>query len=306
MIETLLRRIPLAAYTPLRQAVTGLGRRNPLRIASTLVLKRASRAYSNQLSGHLAEIRPLDQPHLTFEPSDSMVADAIFWFGVRGYEGTVARIWTALCAQAANVLEIGGNVGLFTVIGARATTGAYTVVEPVPAVAATLRANLARNAITRVEVLQAAVVPGEARQVTLNLPDEGHAIGVGAHLVDDVEVAFRASRGQISVPGLPIARLAQGRDVIKIDAEGIEAALLADIRPHLLAARPNLLIEVLPEAAALGRFLAELATEAGYQIHILPEYGSDTIVTVPAASFTSALPRRYNSKDVVLSTGPLS
>ncbi len=275
-------------------------------MASTLVLKRAARAHARSLASRLSEIRPLDQPDLSFEPSDSMVADALFWFGVRGYEGTVSRVWTQLCGQASCVLEVGGNLGLFTVIGARATQGAYTVVEPVPAVAATLRANLARNGVTRVELLQAAVVPGEAREVVMNLPDEGRAVGVGAHLLDGVEVEFRASRGRIEVPGLAIRNLAQGRDLIKIDAEGIEAALLSDIRDMLVATKPTLLIEVLPEATVLGGMLAELAMEAGYQIHILPEYGSDTLVTVPAASFTADLPRHYNSKDVVLSVGALA
>ena len=302
MIDLLLRRLPLPLYWPLRWAITSLQRKNPLRQASTLILKRASRACRHSLSVRLKEIRPIDQPDLSFAASDSMVIDAIFWLGVRGYEGTVARVWTALCTQARSTLEIGGNVGLFTVIGARATSGAYTVVEPVPAVAATLRANLERNAITGVILLEAAVVPGnEPRQVVLNLPDEGRAMGVGAHLVDDVEVAYRDSRGHITVSGLPIGELADGRDLIKIDAEGIEMALLSSIRPALLAARPTLLIEVLPEAVALGAFLAELATDAGYLIHVLPEYGSDIVVQVSAADFTSSVPGGYNSKDVVLS-----
>ena len=303
MLNLLLRHVPLSAYTPMRWAIVRLGRRNPLRLASTLVLQRAARAHGRLLATRLREVRPLDQPDLSFEPSDSMVADALFWFGVRGYEGTVSRVWAQLCGQATSVLEVGGNIGLFSVIGGRATQGAYTVVEPVPAVAATLRANLARNGAGRVEVLQAAVVPGEARQVVLNLPDEGRAVGVGAHLVDGVEVEFRDSRGQISVPGLAIRQLAQGRDLIKIDAEGIEAALLSDMRDMLVASRPSLLIEVLPEARVLGALLAELAAEAGYQIHVLPEYGSDTLVRVPAASFDAAVPARYNSKDVVLSVG---
>lgn len=104
------------------------------------------------------------------------------------------------------MLEIGGNVGLFTVIGVRVAPGSYTVVEPVPLVAATLRANLARNGLTDVEVLQGAVIPdNNARDVTLNLPAEDWGMPVGAHVI---------------VPGLPIRQLAEGRDLIKIDAEG--------------------------------------------------------------------------------------
>lgn len=306
MIDAMARSVPLAGYRPLRRAVLGLPRRHPVRIAATVVLRRAARAYRHRLAGQLDEIRPLDAPALSFEAVDSMVMDAVYWFGVRGYEGTVARVWTALCRRSRSVLEVGGNVGLFTVIGAQAAPGSYTVVEPVPMVAATLRANLVRNGLAKVELLQAAAIPGDAvRDVALNVPAEDWGMPVGAHLMDDVEVGGRSSRSQVTVPGLPIRRLAEGRDLIKIDAEGIEAALLADLRPALLERRPTLLIEVLPEAKRLGELLATLASEAGYQIHVLPEWGSDEVVTVPAASFSSVLPRRYRSKDVVLSPGPL-
>jgi FkbM family methyltransferase len=306
MIDAIARSVPLARYRPLRQAVLDLPRGHPVRIAATVVLRRAARAWRHRLAGQLDEIRPLDAPALSFEAVDSMVMDAVYWFGVRGYEGTVARVWTALCGRSRSVLEVGGNVGLFTVIGARAAPGAYTVVEPVPMVAATLRANLARNGLAKVELLQAAAIPGEERrEVALNVPAEDWGVPVGAHLTDGVEVAGRSSRAQVMVPGLPIRRLAEGRDLIKIDAEGIEAALLTDLHGFLLERRPTLLIEVLPEAERLGALLASLASDAGYQIHVLPEWGSDQVATVPAASFNSELPRAYHSKDVVLSAGPL-
>lgn len=307
MLDALMRTLPLPAYWPLRRAVTSLGRSNPARVAATMVLKRAARAHRPVLHQRLHEIRPLDAPSLSFEAADSMVMDAVFWFGVKGYEGIVAEIWRTLCGQARSILEVGGNVGLFTVVGAGATTGRYTVIEPVPAIAATLRANLARNNLHAVEVRQAAVIPGsETRDVTLNLPEEGREMMVGAHLTQGVEVSGRSTRSQVVVQGLPLRDLAQGRDLIKIDAEGIEAALLADIRADLLACRPTLLVEVLPEAVKLGEELASLAAEAGYSIHVLPEYGSDTIVTVPPAVFNAQTPARHRSKDVVLSVQPLA
>ena len=302
MIDALLRSLPLSVYAPLRRAVAVLPRRHPARLAATAVLRRAAIGYRHHLSSRISEIRPLDAPDLSFEAVDSMVMDAVYWFGVRGYEGTVARVWTALCRQSHSVLEVGGNVGLFTVIGARAAAGRYTVVEPVPRVAATLRANLARNGIIKVEVVEAAVVPGgAARQVTLNLPDEGWSMPVGSHLLDGVEVSGRGTKTQLVVAGVPIGQLAAGRDLIKIDAEGIEEALLSDIRPLLVRDRPTLVIEVLPEATRLGAMLASLAVEAGYSIYVPPQYGSDTVVRVEAGSFSAEVPRRYHAKDVVLS-----
>ena len=306
MIDTMLRRVPLAAYRPLRQAVHDFPRGHPVRLAATVVLQHAARAFRNHLPGRLTEIRPLDNQALSFAATDSMVMDAVYWFGIRGYEGTVPRTWAALCERSLDILEVGGNVGLFTVVGAHAARGSYTVVEPVPGNAAVLRGNLARNAMLSVEVLEAAAIPGDQpRDVTLNVPDEGRDTPVGAHLLDGVEVSGRSTQSQITVPGLPMRTLAESRDLIKIDAEGIEAALLGDIRTQLVARRPTLLIEVLPEAVQLGQMLSALAVEAGYAIHVLPEYGSDRTVEVPPASFTSAVPKAHNSKDVVLSVGPL-
>lgn len=308
MLDALLRRVPLGFYAPLRHAAVKLPRGNPVRSASVLVLKRAAESHRHHLAGRLADIRPIDAPGLSFEAANSMVMDAVYWLGVTGYEGRVADVWIDLCREARSVLEIGGNVGLFTVIGGAATRGRYTVVEPVPAVAAVLRANLARNSLTpRIEMLEAAVIPGATpHDVILNIPDEGRDAPVGAHLLDGVEVGGRSSLDHLTVRGLPVGDLAAGRDLIKIDAEGIEAELLAAIHDMLVATRPTLLVEVLPEARQLGERLADLARAAGYIIHIVPEYGSDTIVPVAAADFTADLPRRYHSKDVVLAMRALT
>ena len=115
-----------------------------------------------------------------------MVLDAIYWFGVQGYEGKVADVWQLLCASASCVLEVGGNIGLFSVIGARETRGRCTVVEPVPEIAMALRQNLQHNQIQNVQVIEAAANGGETkRDVALNIQDEGRVSPVGSHLLDD-------------------------------------------------------------------------------------------------------------------------
>jgi FkbM family methyltransferase len=255
----------------------------------------------------LTEIRPLDMPHVSFLPSDSMVMESAYWFGVRSYEGVMSDVWMRLCEDAGNVLEVGANVGLFSVIGASRRPKKYTAVEPLPEVAAILRANLARNRLEFVEVLQGAVIASsETRDVVISIPDEGHGAPVGAHLTEHVEVSKRSSFRRIDVKGFPIAALIDGRDLVKIDAEGIEAELLGAASGTILQNRPTLVIEVLPEAQKLGDILSHLAQAAGYTIHIIPSYGSDNIIKVPAAEFTSATPGNYNSKDVVLSLSSLT
>jgi FkbM family methyltransferase len=302
MIRRLVRAVPIGWWAPARWGVCRFRRGGLARGLCVALLKVAERAHRGRLPARLTEIRPLDAPELSFEPTDSMVMEAVYWFGVRGYEGRVASVWVALCGAAEAVLEIGGNVGLFTTIGGRARGGRYTVVEPLPEIAAVLAANLRRNGVAGVEVLTAAAVPDDSeRPVRLSVPDERRAAPVGAHLVDDVEVSGRASLRVITVPGLPFRGLIAGRDLVKIDAEGIEAELLASARADIVARRPTLMVEVLPEATRLGALLAELAREAGYVISVIPQYGDDRIVVVPPADFTSEVPRRHRSKDVVLS-----
>jgi len=293
--------IPLWLYAPFRHGVVRFKRGGLIRSGCVMVLQRAARAARGRLAEILTEIRPLDAPDLSFLAVDSMVMDAVYWFGIQGYEGRVAAVWVEQCRRSRSILEVGGNVGLFTTIGARATAGQYTVVEPLPELVGILKANLARNRVDNVETLEAAAIPDRiARTVRLNIPDEHRSAPVGAHLLEGSEVSGRSSLRVLEVQGIPFRDLAAGRDLIKIDAEGIEAELLASARDIILANRPTLLVEVLPEAVGLGQVLAALAKDGGYMISIIPEYGSDTVVAVDPGAFSSELPRRYNSKDVLL------
>jgi FkbM family methyltransferase len=301
----LVGKIPLSCFAPFRKGAVALKRGTLGRSFCIGILKYVKDHYA--LSERLSEIRPLDMPDLSFRSVNSPVLDAVYWFGVQGYEGRVADVWVTLCAQARSVLEIGGNIGLFTVIGARATSGRYTVLEPVPAVADELRENLRRNGITSVEVMEAAAIPGQAaRDAKLWIPSEGRAAPVGAYLAEGSEVTDRTSTQIISVKGAASRTLFEGRDLIKIDAEGIEFELLASVQDLMVASKPTLLIEILPEAKKLGRFLSELAADVGYDIYVLPEYGSNKIVSADVGHFTSSVPQRFNSKDVVLSVKPIS
>jgi FkbM family methyltransferase len=303
ILHIIARAVPLFCYKPFRIGVVHFRRGSMLRMICVLVVKLGAAAYRNRRAGFGSDIRPLDAKRFVFCSVDSMVMDAIFWTGVQGYEGMVADVWVRLCRRARAVLEVGGNIGLFTVIGADAFTGRYTVVEPVPKVAAVLRENLVRNGLARVEVLQAAAIPGEmATEVTLNIPDEGRSAPVGSHLTEGVEVEERSSANRIQVQGLPFRDLIAGRDLVKIDAEGIEAVLLESAHDIILDERPTLLIEILPSATHLAKLISELARMGGYEIYIIPEWGSDTIVSVTPDEFNATLPVKYNSKDIVLST----
>ena len=289
----------------MRWAVATRPRGTWIRSACVPVLKLAS--HRPILLRSLDEIRPLDRPDLTFEAADSWVMEDVYWFGVQGYEGILADLWTKLCRNATSVLEIGGNVGLYSVLGGKVAPSRYTVIEPLPELAALIRANLRRNGLNAVEVLQGAAIPDrEPRVVSLNVPDEGRRAPTGAYLVDGSEIRAREAEHQLSVQGLPIASLIEDRDLIKMDAEGIEHALLKSCKSVLLERHPTVVIEVLPESTRLASLLQELASNGKYTIYVVPGYGSEQVVPVKPEIFTAELPQRFHSKDVVLTTIPIA
>src|SRR5260221_5297406 len=125
-----IKKIPLAVFKPFRIAVVRLPRGNFLRNDCTLVLKQAKKG--QRIGDRLKEVRPLDDPTVCFVASDSMGIDAVYWFGLRGYEGILADLWGALASKANSVLEIGGNIWLYSVIGCRRSYATYSRIKPIP------------------------------------------------------------------------------------------------------------------------------------------------------------------------------
>ncbi|GAA4811547.1 hypothetical protein GCM10023200_56670 [Actinomycetospora chlora] len=186
----------------------------------------------------------------------------LWWFGEAGYEAAEAAWWRRLCARAGDVLEVGANIGYYSVVGAAATSGAYTAVEAQPDAAAIVRRNLDLNGLHDARVVAAAAVAdGAPDHLELALPDqESHQTApTGSYLRDRAEgVDDRAAGRSVTVPTTPASALFTGRDLVKLDIEGSEAAVLTAAREAVLAARPVLLVEVLGGARRLHAVLADL------------------------------------------------
>jgi FkbM family methyltransferase len=148
--------------------------------------------------------------------------------------GPVARsfhleVFRASLASGATVVDCGAHIGLYALIAARAVGDAGTVVaiEPAPANARVLRANVEDNGFSdRVEVVEAAATR-ETGRVRLRVspwlertglagPHDGggHAIEVAGIALDDVLAGRRF-------------------DIAKIDVEGAEAGALAGLERSL-------------------------------------------------------------------------
>lgn len=220
--------------------------------------------------------RPVPLPDITVPGGRERIAvvgsrmeRVLWWYGEAGYEDGEAARWRALCAGARDVLELGANIGYYSVVGALVAPGRYTTVEANPEAAAVVRRNLALNGLSSVEVIEAAAVAdGAPAELELALPDqETRSVApMGAYLRDGTElVSDRASSRSVRVATSPAPALFAGRDLVKLDIEGSEAAVLAAAREEILASRPVILLEVLAGATRLHGVIARLIDD-GYRL----------------------------------------
>jgi FkbM family methyltransferase len=245
-----------------------------------------------------------DNPELGFVNAESLVLPQLYWFGEQGWEPQLLPWWRRCCRRASAVLELGANVGYFTVQGARAGPQArYIAVEPYPASARVCRANLELNKVDSVELVTAAAVAHIERQVVeLHVPGDQLAAPTVAFLEADTELPERMGRHvtqTVSVPAVDVRSLLPGVDLLKLDVEGQEHALLAASREHLRTRKPTIFVEVLTGTAKLRQLLADLCRDDGFHCYV-PR--ADSLARLDVADILDApLLDRYGCQDVILS-----
>lgn len=205
---------------------------------------------------------------------DSRLARMLYWYGEHGYEANEVLWWRHLCAGAQGILEIGANIGYYTVQGALAAPDVpYMSVEAHPESVAIVRRNLSLNSIDHVRVVHGAVV-GETtgdELVELALPELEHYVApTGAFVASGTEGVGtrRPSDRSISVPAIATASLIDGVDLVKLDIEGFEHTVLAPILQPLVERRATILVEVLRDTPMLRSQLSGLATK-GYRFWLV-------------------------------------
>lgn len=177
--------------------------------------------------------------------------------GFGQYEATEIGAIIAAAEAGSTVIDIGANVGFYSVVVARARPDVSLVaVEPVSDNLQRLRAHLFYNAISNVDVVAAAVSEEEgAGRMTLD-PDGALArLGAEEHAGQPVPVTTLDAIWRSL--GSPVV------SVIKLDVEGMEDRVLAGGGALLKGCRPAILAEVLDEAAR-DRLDSTLAP-VGYQ-----------------------------------------
>lgn len=182
------------------------------------------------------------------------------WGLVRGaVEPSVQEALRRHLGRGRVLWDVGANIGFFSLLGAR--LGAEVVAfEPVPENVARLRGNIASNGFDEVITVRDVAVAAATTVASLLVVEDAS----WSHLAD--RGWHPRTAGEIDVRVVALDDLAlPAPDVIKIDVEGSEVAVLQGARRLLTERRPAVIIEL----HATNREVCELLDAAAYNVENL-------------------------------------
>lgn len=199
------------------------------------------------------------------------VENDLFWAGFgKGWEATSLVVWSRLAQQSTVILDIGANTGVFALaakaINPRARVLAF---EPISRIADRLRDNVALNGFD-IAVVEAGASDSTGEAVIFE-PATEHAYSAS---LDSTMLAGRDDLRETTIAVTRIDHLVRERglgrvDLVKLDTEKHEMAVLQGFGEVLALSRPSFLIEILnPE---LGAGVASVFKDRGYVFYEIAE-----------------------------------
>jgi FkbM family methyltransferase len=183
---------------------------------------------------------------LTFPAKDVILAPGL----IGGfYERIELDIFEQLAAASTTIIDVGANIGLYCCIaaGRLPATGSVVAFEPVPENLAYLRKNIEENELATLVAVEGQAV-GQARgEIEIYLLEGSTA----RHSASAKNVCNSAT--SIAVPLVSLDEYVQldlgsrRIDLLKVDVEGYETAVLRGASCMLREDRPTLFIEYVPD-----------------------------------------------------------
>jgi len=149
-------------------------------------------------------------------------------------------------------IDIGANVGYFTLLGAKyvGLDGKVLAIEPNPTVAVLLRQNLARSQLSNVMVEEVACSDSDsAPRLVLYIPSD-HNIAKASLSERNAGPGTRVEVESTTVDQLVVKHSLPRVDLIKIDVEGAELGVFRGMKETLARFRPSVVTELDPELLA--------------------------------------------------------
>ena len=182
-----------------------------------------------------------------------LIENELFWQGISGWEKVSIELWSRLCRRSNVIFDIGANTGIYALIAKAVNNSALVVaVEPVERVFRKLEANIALNHWD-VKTFNAAASDSTGTAILYDMPEHDHVLSVS------LESGWNSKSTKlrpVEIPTYTVTELlnqvgASSVDLLKIDVETHEPAVLKGFEELLRRDRPTLLIELLNDDVAL-------------------------------------------------------
>jgi FkbM family methyltransferase len=219
------------------------------------------------------------------------VGRALYWSAGAAYEPETLEPFLARARYARRVLDIGANTGLFSLAAVGANSSVHVhAFEPVAAVHTALIRNIWANELQDSVTCEASAVGEKDGPVAFHVPTRTWASGsLDAN-------GFHGNAGAVqttpctTVDAYCTARGLSDVDLIKIDVEGFEHAVLAGSDQVLATQRPAIICECLPGART--DFIDATLARHDYRAYQLRDDGPrrvDSVVPDPSGRFQNFL-----------------
>ena len=221
------------------------------------------------------------------------IENGLFWRGLRGHEPESISRWIDYAAGAQCVLDIGANVGVYSLIAAAVGSARIHAFEPIERIRRILQQNVDVNAFDHVSVWGYCV---GNRQGKLTMYDPGGEAPLSASASPSfvqerlvTEKVQQISVETTSVDAFCAQQNIEKVDLVKIDVEGFEASVLEGMQQTIADSRPVILMEVLEPLDGKMIGILEELRKVGYRIERIHEGGGHADFNL-LLTFTSFVP----------------
>jgi len=181
-----------------------------------------------------------------------VIENELFWSGLAGWEKVSSELWVRLCRRSDVIFDIGANTGVYALI-AKCVSPQATVLaaEPVGRVFRKMEANFHLNKGTII-AMNAAISDHSGVTTLYDLPELDHVLSVS---LDPNWNSGSTDLRPVQVPCFTVNDLLKKAslsrvDLLKIDVETHEPAVLRGFLDILRRDRPSMLIEILNDDVA--------------------------------------------------------
>lgn len=219
-------------------------------LADYTTLLKASPVQRIELTADGVRLELTDGLRVCWDPTESRTVPTLLLNdGV--YELTELLVLVTLAASAQCFIDVGTNIGWYSLNLARAGCRTVHAFEPLPNAYAQLVSNIELNDLSdRVYAVQACA--GDRRGKTALYRPEGiGSVAASRRPTCPEEAQHMSTADVITLDGYVQERQLRRVDLIKVDVEGAELSVLQGAMRVLKRDRPALLIELLPKWAAV-------------------------------------------------------